>query len=192
LNFTNLPIQEFGFLLFDNPDPAVIFTAQSKSAAMMNLKRFFLPSSSRLPVTKTEKEILEFFVLNKKEFDQWILLHPQSRIRFQFYFPTAVDFYFDGFRLFTAYFKRGSGDSLHLLELKMSSDNHNSIRTTIWKPFEEVMVSFLAALTESNKSALLQKTKALHEYASICKEKPAESLQQSIYPQGIKTNMAAG
>lgn len=185
-------MQEFSFLLFDNPDPAVIFTAQSNSAAMINLKRFFLPASSRLPVTKTEKEILELFVLNKKEFDHWIGLHPQQRIRFQFYFPTAVDFYFDGFRLFTAYFKRGHGDSLQLQELKMSQDNQGSIRTANWKPFEEVMVSFLSALAESNKSALLQKTKALHEYASICNGKPAESVQQAIYSQGIKTKLAAG
>ena len=178
--------------LFDNPDPAIIFTVQSKSAAMMNLKHFFRPSSSRLPVTKTEKEILELFVLNKKEFDQWIALHPQPRIRFQFYFPTAVDFYFDVFRLFTVYFKREGQDSIQLLELKMSRDNHSSIRTANWKPFEEVMVSFLSALAASNKSALLQKTKALHEYASICKEKPAESPAQDLYAQSLKTNMAAG
>ncbi|HEV7330322.1 MAG TPA: hypothetical protein VGN63_04720 [Flavisolibacter sp.] len=159
---------------------------------MMNLKRFFQPASCRLTVSKSEKEILELFLLNKKEFEQWILLHPQSRIRFQFYFPTAVDFYFDGFRLFTAYFKRGTMDSLQLSELKMSQDNHSSIRTANWKPFEDVMVSFLTSLAESNKSALLQKTKALHEYASICKDKPVESKYQDMYAQQIKTNMAAG
>ena len=166
--------------------------SQSKSAAMINLKRFFQPSSCRLTVTKAEKEILELFVLNKKEFDQWVLLHPQTRIRFQFYFPTAVDFYFDGFRLFTAYFKRGTMDTLQLSEFKMSQDNHSSIRTTNWKPFEDVMLSFLTNLAESNKSALLQKTKALHEYASICNNKPTESKYVDIYAQPIKTNIAAG
>lgn len=159
---------------------------------MINLKRFFQPAFSRLPVTKAEKEILELFILNKKDFDQWLLLHPQPRIRFQFYFPTAVDFYFDGFRLFTAYFKRGAMDALQLSELKMSRDNHSSIRTANWKPFEEVMVLFLTHLAESNKSALLQKTKTLHEYASLCQNQPAEGRYQDIYTQPIKTNMAAG
>lgn len=159
---------------------------------MINLKRFFQPASCRLTVTKAEKEILELFILNKKEFDQWILLHPQPRIRFQFYFPTAVDFYFDGFRLFTAYFKRGAMDSLQLSEIKMSQDNHSAIRTTNWKPFEDVMVSFLTHLAESNKSAMLQKTKALHEYASICHTKPAAGQPQDVYTQVIKANMAAG
>jgi hypothetical protein len=159
---------------------------------MINLKRFFQPASCRLTVTKAEKEILELFILNKKEFDQWLLLHPQPRIRFQFYFPTAVDFYFDGFRLFTAYFKRGAMDALQLSEIKMSQDNHSSIRTTNWKPFEEVMVSFLTHLAESNKSALLQKTKALHEYASICHTRPVENKYEDLYAQQIKPNIAAG
>ena len=159
---------------------------------MINLKRFFQPAHHRLSVTKTQRELLEYFIIHKKDFEQWFLLHPQSRIRFQFYYPTAIDFHFDNFRLFTAYFKRGPMDTLQLSELKMSRDNAISICTTSWKPFEEVIVAFLKQLDATNQSILLQKTRALHEYASICTNKPAEAAHQGIYKAGMNPNVAAG
>ena len=159
---------------------------------MINLKKFFRSNPYILPVSKTEKEVLEYFLANKKEFEQWLLKNPQPRIRFQFYFPTAVDFFFDEFKLFTAYFKRSPSGMQELAELKMSGDNYASIRSVSWKPFEEVMFSFLSTLEESNKMTLFSKTKALHEYVSICQEKPVENSRQSSYSQNIKAAIVTG
>lgn len=157
---------------------------------MINLKKIFWSNPYLLPVSKTEKEILEYFLANKKDFEQWLTENPHPRIRFQFYFPTAVDFFFDEFKLFTAYYKRTSSGNHELTELKMSCDNYVSIRSLSWKPFEEVMVSFLSTLEESNKITLFTKTKALYDYVSICEERPAEHRQPSRYGQGINASIA--
>ena len=135
----------------------------------MNLRKFFKPNPSLLSVSKTEKQILECFLCNKTEFENWILLHPQTKITFRFYYPSAIDFYFDGSRLFTAYFRKDDRSEAELLELKMSKENYSSIRTNNWKPFEEVILSFLQTQDEKNKFIYLQKTKPLQDYASICK-----------------------
>ena len=146
---------------------------------MINLKKFFKPNPYLLTVSKAEKELLECFLDNKPAFDQWLPLNENRRIRFQFYYPTAVDFYFDNFKLFTAYFKKGPVDGPDLHELKMSEANYSSICTTNWQPFEEVILDFLNTLEESNKVILFRKTKSLHEYAALCNEAaPIEKAQQ--------------
>jgi hypothetical protein len=135
---------------------------------MLNLQRLFRPNPLLLPVSKTEREILEYFITHKQAFENWSLLHPEHRIRFQFYFPTAVDFYFDEFKLFTAYFKRRQSGSLEFRELKMSEANHTTIRSVNWQPFEEVMLRFFNSLEENNKAVMLRENKSLHEYTAIC------------------------
>ena len=140
---------------------------------MINLKKYFQPNPCILSVSKVEKEILECFLSNRSEFSHWSLHHPHQRVRFQFYFPTAVDFFFDDFLLFTAYFKRTALDQLELQELKMTKANYTTIRSANWKPFEDVMLQFLGYLEEQNKSSFFQKTRSLHEYVSICEKQTA-------------------
>jgi hypothetical protein len=157
---------------------------------MINLKKYFQPNPCLLGINKEEKEILECFISNRSEFDNWTLHRSLQRVRFQFYFPTAVDFYFDDFLLFTAYFKRTTFDSLVLQELKMTKANYTTIRSANWKPFAEVMVQFLQSLEEKNKISFFHKTRSLHEYVSICeKSTPAKS---SRLAPDVNPSMAAG
>jgi hypothetical protein len=157
---------------------------------MINLKKYFQPNPCILSVSKEEKEILEWFLTNRSEFSDWLLHHPNQRVRFQFYFPTAVDFYFDDFLLFTAYFKKTAFDHLELQELKMTKANYTTIRSANWKPFEDVMLQFLGYLEEKNKISFFQKNRSLHEYVSICqKNNTANSPKLS---HDIKPSIAAG
>jgi hypothetical protein len=157
---------------------------------MMNLKKFFQPNPCLLSVSRGKKEILECFVANKSEFENWVLHHSLQRVRFQFYFPTAVDFYFDDFLLFTAYFKRTALDNLELQELKMTKANYSTIRSGNWKPFEEVMVQFLHFLEEKNKISFFRRTRSLHEYVSLC-EKGAQENSSRLSPD-VNPAIAAG
>jgi hypothetical protein len=159
---------------------------------MINLRKFFQPDPCLLSVTRSQKEILECFLSGKKEFENWLLLQPSQRVRFQFYVPTAIDFCFDEFKLFTAYFKKGSTGLNELAELRMSKDNYNTLRVLSWKPFEEVMFSFLSTQEETNKATLFQKTRSLHEYAAICKKTPSPHLQQNPYSREAGQTVAAG
>ena len=137
---------------------------------MMNLKKFFLPNPCLLSVTKAEKELLEYFAANKQAFEEWLSQRPPQRVRFRFYFPTAIDFYFDDFLLFTAYFRKPAEGTLLLQEFKMSQANFTTIRSANWKPFEEEVLCFLRYLEEKNKIRYFQKTSALHEYVAICEK----------------------
>ena len=137
---------------------------------MINLKKFFQPNPHLLAVSKAEKEVLESFFSCKAEYENWQQQYPQQKIRFRFYYPTAMDFLYDGSQLFTAYFKKGTDDAPVLHELKMSKANYSSIRTINWKPFEEVMTSFLQGLEEKHQVRWVQKTKSLRDYLNICNE----------------------
>ncbi len=158
----------------------------------MNLKKIFGSNPCIVPVSKAEKETLECFLANKREFDDWLSHRPQQRVRFQFYFPTAIDFYFDDFHLFTAHFKRASFDAMELQELKMTKINYSSIRSARWKPFEEEIVNFLSALEETNKISYFSKTKSLHEYAAICEETTAANNRQNKLAHNINTAILTG
>lgn len=137
---------------------------------MINLKKFFHPNPYLLTFSKAEKEVIESFFSCKAEYENWQQQYPQQKIHFRFYYPTAMDFIYDGANLFTAYFKKGTDGALLLHELKMSKANHSSIRTVNWKPFEDVMISFLQALDEKHQVSWVQKTKSLREYVTICNE----------------------
>ncbi len=143
----------------------------------MNLRNLFKVNPYLLTVTKTQKELLECFVANKPEFDNWLTHRSQQRVRFQFYFPTAIDFYFDDFHLFTAYFKKTALDTLELQELKITKANYTTIRSDNWKPFEEMILQFLCFLEEKNKIRYFQKTSSLHEYVAICEKTPSANSQ---------------
>lgn len=137
---------------------------------MFSLKKFFYANPCLLPVSGTEKELLECFLDNKTEFEHWISFQGNQRIRFQFYYPTAIDFYFDGHRMFTVYFKRDAFDRPALQELKMSRENYTSIRSANWEPFEQIIRNFLSAVAENNKVVSFRNAKSLHEYADLCQK----------------------
>ena len=158
---------------------------------MMNLFQLFRRKAYIIPVKKTEKELLECFMANKAAFDQWLALHPHPQIRFRFYFPTAIDFYFDEFKLFTVYFKRGANNQPEFQEFKMSEANHTSLCSSDWRPFEEVIFHFLATLEESNKASLFRKKKSLYEYAAICEKMNNLEKNQPSYPPSVNKNIAA-
>ena len=155
---------------------------------MKFLQTFFKRKTLSLSLKKEQKELLECFILNKPEFENWVLLHPQQKIRFQFYYPTAVDFYYSDFKLFTAYFKKTDPDNIELAELKMTEANFDSIRCFSWMPFEEVMMNFLTSLQESKKIALFEKRKLLFEYESLCSKKPATNESEKEY-SGMATSL---
>jgi hypothetical protein len=136
---------------------------------MINIKKLFQSNSRSIAVSKAQKEILECFLTNKNSFEHWFCFQPETKIKFKFYYPTAVDCYFDDIKLFTAYFKKNHLDQVELQEFKISEDNYRSICSPIWKPFEEVMLQFLHYLNENEKVNLFQKQKSLFEYADICK-----------------------
>ena len=136
---------------------------------MINLKKFFKSNKRTIVVGKAQKEILECFMANRPAFDHWFTSQPATKIRFKFYYPTAVDLYFDDFKLFTAYFKKNHLEQLELQELRMSEDNFHAISNPVWKPFEEIMLQFLNNLDEDQKVVLFQKRKALYEYVEVCK-----------------------
>ena len=143
------------------------------------LNIFFKRKTLALSLKKEQKELLECFIQNKHDFENWVLLHPLQKIKFQFYYPTAVDFYYSDFKLFTAYFKKTDHDNIELAEFKISEANLESIRCYSWSPFEEVMMEFLTSLHESKKIALFEKRKLLFEYQNLCakKTRPEEEVK---------------
>lgn len=102
-------------------------------------------------------------------------------MRFQFFYPSAVDLPFGDFKLFTAYFKRGRKDRLELLELKRSETNFDTIRCASCAPFEEIIIEFLTALEEDKKVALFEEHKALYEYESLCARKAVTEMNLASY-----------
>jgi hypothetical protein len=158
---------------------------------MKNFLKLFRKPTNVIAIKKAEKELLEYFIANKPAFDQWYIENQHPKIRFRFYFPTAIDFYFEEFKLFTAYFKKSSRDLLELQELKMSEANQTSIRTTDWRPFEEVILHFLTMLEENNKASWLHKRKSLYEYAAICEQMDMAAKEPRACPYPVNNKIAA-
>ncbi len=156
------------------------------------LKKLLKRKAFALTISKAQKDLLEFFITNKPEFDKWVATQQQSKVKFQFYYPVAIDFYFDEYKLFTAYFKKGALDRIELLELKMSETNFDSIRCANWYPFEEVILEFLTTLEESKKIALFEKRKTLYEYEKLCAKKPAENDPAKDYLNAISASPLQG
>ena len=77
---------------------------------MLNIKRLLKPNPYIIKINKAESELLQYFISNKTAFDKWYAENEKQypKIRFTFYYPTAIDFYFNEFKLFTAYFKKAS------------------------------------------------------------------------------------
>ena len=157
---------------------------------MQLLKKLLKRKTLILSINKHQKELLEIFILNKADFEAWVVLHPLQKIRFQFYYPTAIDFYYSDFKLFTAYFKKTGFDNIELTEVKISEANFDSIRCYSWNPFEEVIIDFLTSLEESKKIALFEKRKLLFEYESLCTQKTGEQEDSKEYLGALSSLLA--
>ena len=160
----------------------------------MNIfKKFFKTKAFALTVSKVQKELLEFFVTNRLDYETWAVAQPHSKVKFQFYYPVAIDFYYGEYKLFTAFFKKGPLDRIELTELKMTETNFDSIRCSNWRPFEEVIIEFLTTLEETKKVALFEKRRNLYEYENLCAKKPAtENDQPKDYLNAISSSPLQG
>jgi hypothetical protein len=141
---------------------------------MFNLKKLIKSNPLSVPVKGAEKDLLQYFISNKGAFENWFSTNCNAypKLRFHFYYPNALDFFFDEFKLFTAYFKKEE-KGIMLVELKMSDVNKANIKTTDWKPFRDLMLTFLTELEQNNHSLMLQEQRSLHEYQAICTGKEA-------------------
>jgi hypothetical protein len=154
---------------------------------MLNLKNLFNIKALALPVSKAQKELLELLIINKGDFDQWSGSQSNSKIKFQFFYPAAIDFYFDEFKLYNAYFRKTSKGDIELHEFKMSEVNYDTIRCTSWHPFEEVIIDFLTSLEENKKIALFEKRKTLLEYQALCSRNADAKAPQSDFAKAISS-----
>lgn len=143
----------------------------------MNLKRLFTAKPNQIEINKAEAEMLKCFMANKKEFENWFgeKATTYPKIKFHFFYPTAIDFIFDDFKLFTAYFARENNGNIVFEQFKMSDVNLLNIKTRNWKPFQTVILGFLEMLEQKNTSTLMKEQKSLYEYQLMCKENPAPS-----------------
>ncbi len=149
------------------------------------LKNLFKTKDLTLPVSKAQKELLELLLINKADFDGWSSQQAFKKIRLHFYYPTAIDFFYDEFKLFNAYFKKNRKEEIELQEMKMTETNYDSIRCKSWAPFEEVIIDFLTSLEESKKIALFEKRKTLFEYQSLCTKKTTSSNHEAEYSKAV-------
>lgn len=166
-----------------------LYLSSTKCCCMNRLKRFFKTKAFALTTSKAEKELLELFITSKQEYDNWLSSRSESKIRFQFYYPNAIDFYYSDFKLFTAYFKKGR-KHLELMELKMTETNFDSIRCANWRPFEEVILEFITSQQENKKIALFEKRKMLYEYETLCVKQPETENAQKEYGNAVKSQLA--
>ena len=143
-----------------------------------------------LNTTKAQRELLQCFVLHKAEFESWLLLQPSSKISFRFYYPTAIDFFFGDYKLFTAYFRKTPQHTVELTEIKISEANFESVRCFSWSPFEETILKFLTTMEEGKKVELFEKRKILFEYENLCSKKTATQDAQSEYAVPLSSILA--
>jgi hypothetical protein len=155
---------------------------------LRSLKNLFNSKVLALAVSKSQKEMLELLMMNKGDFEKWAEQQSGSKIRLHFFYPTAIDFYFDAFKLFTAYYKKNRKGEIELQEMKMSEVNYDSIRCTSWAPFEEVVIDFLTTMEESKKIDLFEKRKTLFEYQSLCTKTSGRAGAEHEYAKAISAS----
>ncbi len=155
---------------------------------LRSLKNFLYPKILSLTVSKGQKEMLELLMVNKGDYEKWTTQQAAGKIRMQFFYPTAIDFYFDSFKLFTAFFKKSRKGEIELQEMKMSETNYDSIRCTSWAPFEEVVIDFLTSMEETKKIDLFEKRKTLFEYQSLCAKTGNNVSAENDYAKAVSAS----
>lgn len=155
---------------------------------LRSLKNFLYPKVLSLNVSRAQKEMLELLMVNKGDYEKWADQKTAAKIRMQFFYPTAIDFYFDSFKLFTAFYKKNRKGEIELQEMKMSETNYDSIRCTSWAPFQEVVIDFLTSMEESKKIDLFEKRKTLFEYQSLCTKTGSNGSAENDYAKAVSAS----
>ena len=137
---------------------------------MSILKNLLKSKSNLLNVNKEEVEILTYIMCNRIDFETWFAQQKATfpKIRFVFYFPTAIDFYYDAFKLFTVYFKKDQNDHIVFDQFKITQLNIGSLKSYNWTPFKDAFLSYLLMAQERNSDLQFKKLHALHEYQALC------------------------
>lgn len=137
---------------------------------MSILKNLLKSKSNLLTINKEEIDILTYVMCNRIDFEAWFAQQNTTfpKIRFVFYYPTAIDFYYDAFKLFTVYFKREQNDQVVFHQFKITQLNMDSLKSFNWTPFKDAIVSYLVMAQERNSDLQFKKLHALHEYQALC------------------------
>lgn len=156
---------------------------------MFNLKKLLQRNKALIDLPKEDIALLEYFISHKDDFESWFASQQTTypKIKFTFYYPTAIDFTYDEFKLFTVYFNKSGNDAISLSQFKISQVNGENIKTKNWKPFKEVMLQYIAVVEKQNTDLLFLKMRSLHEYQQLCKEgnglsKVQDNAQQEFSP----------
>lgn len=146
---------------------------------MFNLKKLLQGDKSLVAIGKDEIEILTYILCHKADFESWFGSQQKkhTKIRFVFYYPSAVDLFYDEFKLFTVYFKKTNTDIIVFDQFKRSQLNMDSLKTANWKPFKDAILDYLAMAQDRNTDFQLKKYKSLHDYQQLCdgEVKPKEA-----------------
>lgn len=137
---------------------------------MINLKKLLKGDKSLVSISKEEIDILTYVLCNRSDFENWFSGQHKKhgKIRFVFYYPSAIDLYYDEFKLFTIYFKRAANDAVLFDQFKLTQLNHGSLKTTNWKPFKDAILDYLTMAQERNTDSQFKKYKSLHDYQQLC------------------------
>ena len=137
---------------------------------MINLKKLLKGEKNIVALNKEEVEVLTYVLCHRDDFQNWFQQqqHKYQKIRFQFYYPSALDLYYDTFKLFTAYFKKDAADHITFSEMKMSRLNLGSLHSSNWAPFKDVIVDYLSMAQERNTDLQFRQFRSLHDYQQLC------------------------
>ncbi len=134
------------------------------------LKNLLKDRTNLLTISKEEVEILTYLMCNRTDFENWFAQQAKAhpKIKFVFYYPTAIDLYYDSFKLFTVYFTKDSRDEVVFSQFKISQLNRDSLNSPNWKPFKDAVVDYLLMAQERNTDLQFKRLHALHEYQALC------------------------
>ena len=137
---------------------------------MFNLKKLLKGDASLVTPSKEEVDILTYVLCHKSDFENWFSTQhaKHSKIRFVFFYPSAIDLYYDEFKLFTIFFKRAHNDTVLFHQFKLTQLNLDSLKTTNWKPFKDAILDYLTMAQERNSDFQFKKFKSLHDYQQLC------------------------
>ena len=157
---------------------------------MFNLKKLLKGDPSYVTISKEETDILTYVLCHKNDFETWFSeQHPKhNKIRFVFYYPSAIDLYYDEFKLFSVFFKRAANDAVIFHQFKRTQLTEDSLKTTNWKPFKDAIVDYLTMAQDRNTDFQFKKFKALHDYQQLCNgEGKVQEAQAPFYSLNIES-----
>lgn len=137
---------------------------------MFNLKKLLKGDKAFVTISKEEVDILTYILCHRNDFESWFSgQHKKhSKIRFVFFFPSAIDLYYDEFKLFTVFFKRAANDAVLFDQFKLTQLNQDSLKTDNWRPFKDAILDYLTMAQERNSDFQFRKYKSLHDYQQLC------------------------